>query len=391
MPPTEFTCIFCIEQKSEALPRWISAERSERICDECARESIAPLFHQAIEHEHAYPPRWGNQTLDYWTFQDLLEENDKRKWHTKVREYAVHTERRLYCRHRDERSGEFCGEYLGEKGEGTVGCSSCLGRTCKSCGVSRYEAPGDMDEHMCELELEEDPFADMKKGRDYQQCPGCKMKITQRDGCNHMICTCKAHFCFICGRKVEPRFSGHWQPGGCPRYGRVQDGPLFDPAGWHSAGEDEDEDADAVAFAAREIARRQRLMTRYESLIRFFNNQVIREQRQIDNAATRHNLPRDWLAHAQMRISLWKAVSTNMDIAYRVVDPSWDIDAEDPVGILSQFEDRHRTIMRESDEARGRRQPDDDVVQISNMNLEFEIYLEAAEETIQDLRELTDD
>jgi hypothetical protein len=39
------------------------------------------------------------------------------------------------------------------------------------------------------------------------------------DGCNHMRCVCRMHFCFICGKPVRDG-EGHWKKeGGCPRFG----------------------------------------------------------------------------------------------------------------------------------------------------------------------------
>ncbi|KAM0690115.1 hypothetical protein Q7P36_008882 [Cladosporium allicinum] len=54
-----------------------------------------------------------------------------------------------------------------------------------------------------------------------QICPNpkCKKLIGLKEGCNHVICgACTQNFCFICGNEARDH-SGHWAPGGCPRFG----------------------------------------------------------------------------------------------------------------------------------------------------------------------------
>lgn len=386
MRPTDFTCMLCDEEKREALPRWISEERSERICDECAGESIVPLFQEAMMHEHTYPPRWGREKLEYWTFQDLLDEDEKDEWGAKVREYETPVEKRLYCCHRDEQSGEVCEMFLGEKGEGAVVCPGCAGSTCRSCKATWHEYVGGLDEHMCETMHEEDPFEDMIKGKDYQQCPGCKKNIAQGDGCNHMICACRVNFCFICGQEVAANLSGHWRVGGCPRWGHdTGDIGSYDDPGFDSD-EEEDLDDHVGAALAAQLARRRRLEVRYAFLRDFFNQQDLGEARQIRNAANRRYLLPGWFVNAEARRDLFRAVSSNMVLALRVVAPHFNINQDEDVeGTLAEFEIRHRTIDSDYRAALRTNQEDEDEVQISNMQLEFEMYYEAAESTIQDL------
>jgi hypothetical protein len=76
------------------------------------------------------------------------------------------------------------------------------------------------------------------RGRDFQRCNGCKTSIVLRDGCNHMTCTkCGHNFCYICGKDATED-SGHWFPGGCPRWGQpgeqnaMFDGVVVDVWAW---------------------------------------------------------------------------------------------------------------------------------------------------------------
>ena len=110
-----------------------------------------------------------------------------------------------------------------------VRCSKCAWYTCLRCEetFSTRDVAGSQTSiiHECDAsrdkELEERAFAGLKRGRDWQFCPneGCKRRVQLKDGCNHVRCVCKTHFCFVCGGFVRDG-EGHWRrEGGCPRFG----------------------------------------------------------------------------------------------------------------------------------------------------------------------------
>lgn len=37
-----------------------------------------------------------------------------------------------------------------------------------------------------------------------KRCPRCTVVIEKKDGCQHMICLCGYHFCWNCGKKLDP-------------------------------------------------------------------------------------------------------------------------------------------------------------------------------------------
>jgi hypothetical protein len=81
-------------------------------------------------------------------------------------------------------------------------------------------------EHECDArrdgEIEERAFKGLVRGKEWQVCPNeeCKRRVELSDGCNHMRCVCRMHFCFICGKPVRDG-EGHWRKeGGCPRFGQ---------------------------------------------------------------------------------------------------------------------------------------------------------------------------
>ena len=53
-----------------------------------------------------------------------------------------------------------------------------------------------------------------------KQCPVCKNGVQKNQGCNHMTCiSCRAHFCYVCGRKLDAAHPyRHFKYGPCPLF-----------------------------------------------------------------------------------------------------------------------------------------------------------------------------
>ena len=53
-----------------------------------------------------------------------------------------------------------------------------------------------------------------------KQCPVCGNGVQKKEGCNHMTCLCRTHFCYVCGcvlSKFDPY--DHFRHGRCPLFG----------------------------------------------------------------------------------------------------------------------------------------------------------------------------
>jgi hypothetical protein len=120
-----------------------------------------------------------------------------------------------------------------------VKCEVCAWYTCLRCEESfstGFVAGGEAAiEHECDPqrdgEVEERAFRGLKRGREWQVCPNgkCKRRVELSDGCNHVRCVCREHFCSICGAPVRDG-EGHWRrEGGCPRFGQKgEDRAIYD-------------------------------------------------------------------------------------------------------------------------------------------------------------------
>jgi len=347
MTKTDFECVVCGEDKSEALPRWVGDDGS-RICDDCAEECVAPQFHDALQHEHHYPPMFGNVVLDLWTYWDLFDGDFLTAWSKKMEEYNVPSKSRVYCEQRGGVDGDVCGAFLGTKGPGYVCCSQCHCSTCKKCGASSRDIGGAKTHH-CQEVLKEDPLGNLWKGRDYQQCPGCKKDIVQGEGCNHMVCIppCATHFCFICGELVVARRSGHWQKRGCARFGVEGKNLIWDNDGEHSeAGSEEDETDEFQEFESADDEDEppdpdfeQRI--ELERLIGIFDH--ARDAEQHEDTRTRTMIAP--MIRRESRAAFYSYISFNLTLANQVRQVRVHLD--DIANILIEFRNRHQHIIRE--------------------------------------------
>lgn len=221
-----FFCVVCQDQVYSnqflvGLDHW---------CQDCIVEGIIPKFLDALVNELAYPPHVGEARLDVHDFLELLPPGFSAAWTLRMREYAVDPSHRLYCPHRVVRAEnvnvlDICNTFIPPSVEFAyphhdwtvpIGqCTNCHQRSCHRCRGAVFQ-----NSHTCTFGTPQDPFAELTQGRDYQVCPNtaCALRIQLRDGCNHITCPCRTHFCFVCGVRATAG-SGHWSYGmPCPRY-----------------------------------------------------------------------------------------------------------------------------------------------------------------------------
>jgi len=232
MPPSTTkvppTCTACLDP----LPGPHLLIDVHALCHACFRH----LFVLALSNESSYPASWAGRPLSATRYAHLLGPDLLAAYSAKATEYACPPQERVFCSRADPpRRPEPCGKFVGKwSGVGgavvCVKCEDCAWYTCLRCEETL--STGDVAgaeaaiEHECDPrrdgELEERAFRGLKKGKEWQICPNeqCKRRVELSDGCNHMRCVCRMHFCFICGNPVRDG-EGHWKKeGGCPRFGQ---------------------------------------------------------------------------------------------------------------------------------------------------------------------------
>jgi len=252
--PPPPTCTACTDSLSPPTPHLLID--SSPLCHSCFRH----LFTLAIESESSFPASWASHPLSADRYAHILGPALLSAYRAKEIEYACPAQERVFCSRTDPpRRPEACGKFVGRwretrtDGSFCVRCEKCAWYTCLRCeeNFSTGDVAGAQASisHECDpsrdKELEERAFAGLKRGKDWQFCPneGCKRRVQLKDGCNHVRCVCRTHFCFVCGAFVRDG-KGHWRrEGGCPRFGLRGDrraiydeGDVWDDNG--SVGED---------------------------------------------------------------------------------------------------------------------------------------------------------
>lgn len=225
--PTPPTCTACLDPIQG--PHLLIATHA--LCHPCFRH----LFTLALTDETSYPASWSGNPLSATRYAHILAPSLLAAYRAKEIEYACPVQERVFCSRTDpprrpEPYGQFVGQWREARVEACVKCERCAWYTCLRCEetFSTGDVAGSLVAilHSCDptrdLELEERAFRGLRRGREWQLCPNgnCKRRVELSDGCNHMRCICRTHFCFICGDFVKDG-QGHWRSeGGCPRFGQ---------------------------------------------------------------------------------------------------------------------------------------------------------------------------
>ena len=247
---TEYwTCSICFDDfPPSSKPCKIPLDGNEyhAACSDC----LYGQFLSAIENEINYPVKWQTQILHPRQFPNAFDHVLIRAYEVKEKEYKTPALQRVYCD---------CGTFVAPMVVATVLpswltlassklCPGCEARWCLRC-AQRCGGFGVPHECVPERRLGERRLAlgGLKKGRDFQVCPGegCGRMIELTEACNAITCQCGTNFCYVCGEPAEPG-SEHWMRDvdGCPRYGVEGSGrEMFDD----DFGQAEEEDIVAVA------------------------------------------------------------------------------------------------------------------------------------------------
>ncbi|KAH7156612.1 hypothetical protein EDB81DRAFT_928660 [Dactylonectria macrodidyma] len=175
-------CIICLEPGTIALPVCGCI-----FCLPCLRATIR----NGLRSEHNFPPR----CCDAMSEAGIRAANRPALVHLHrqlAAEVAAPAQGRLYCH-----SGE-CATYIPRENRGE--CPSCGLRTCERCrgpahGNGPCRAARNNNERGEELE---DVWATMQENGAVN-CPRCGRMVSLMDGCNHITCSCRAEFCYLCG------------------------------------------------------------------------------------------------------------------------------------------------------------------------------------------------
>jgi len=81
-----------------------------------------------------------------------------------------------------------CNRWCAPAPGGTAQCDDAQCKAFRALAAASAD-PGELDAAL----------VTWRAGTDAAQCPGCKVLIERKGGCEHMTCKCGTEFCYLCG------------------------------------------------------------------------------------------------------------------------------------------------------------------------------------------------
>lgn len=164
------------------------------------------MIKQAATDESKMPPRCCTLPIPGSTIKSLLDESEQESFLKAVVQFGTPWEDRIFC------PSSTCGQFIpprrrvDAKYPFGVTCRKCHTRACVMC--KRPAHPPGED---CPEDWELEAVLKMGEKSGWRRCYQCRNLVELSQGCTHMICRCKAQFCYICGAVWDAAI-------GCPNY-----------------------------------------------------------------------------------------------------------------------------------------------------------------------------
>lgn len=138
--------------------------------------------------ESVFPLRCCNRAMPHTSILPHLPPNLITFLHSKRVELSVPANFRVYC------PSSVCAAFLGssEEAKGEMVCHQCTMSVCVSC-KQKAHAGESCSDNVAILEVRA-----LARTNKWQTCPDCSAIVELLQGCYHMICRCRAQFCYLC-------------------------------------------------------------------------------------------------------------------------------------------------------------------------------------------------
>ncbi|KAG5638839.1 hypothetical protein H0H81_009610 [Sphagnurus paluster] len=157
-------------------------------CVDCVQDIVS----NATKDESSFPPRCCQKALSPEAFAPFLTRKIQAEYDSKRLEFSTPAPKRIFC------PTSTCSAFLGSsQGAGkTLTCTKCAVVVCTACKL--HEHPGET----CSENTFTAGVKKLAKEKRWQTCPDCHELVEKTVGCNHIVCRCKANFCYGCGKKM---------------------------------------------------------------------------------------------------------------------------------------------------------------------------------------------
>ncbi|CAL1375154.1 unnamed protein product [Linum trigynum] len=116
-------------------------------------------------------------------------------WEASLAESAIDDAHKLYCPYPD------CSALLINDGAG--GCRPGRWLFFRRCRVPWHSRMDCGKYQRSKAKREDKMVVELAKANQWKRCPGCRMYVSKQSGCSHIICRCRAEFCYICGARYS--------------------------------------------------------------------------------------------------------------------------------------------------------------------------------------------
>ncbi|KAF6809185.1 IBR finger domain-containing protein [Colletotrichum sojae] len=187
------------KEKIEESTKLSSCPCSHEYCTECLRS----LFTAAIADESLFPAKCCGKPISADDDDDdrhFLTPKLMSEFHAKEVEFS--TPNRTYC-HKPA-----CSTFVPKESikHDVTTCPKCNEKTCVMCkGASHGVAEDCKQDEATKLLLE------LAAKNHWQRCYSCGRVVELEQGCFHMLCRCRAEFCYLCGRKWKSCTCARWE------------------------------------------------------------------------------------------------------------------------------------------------------------------------------------
>jgi hypothetical protein len=187
-------CVVCAED-------FLSTHTVTLACEHTwCRDCMTAQFEEATRNEGAWPPKCCRQDIPLPQVAQLLVAGIRARFAAKSIEWA--TINRTYCHN------PACASFIPPSDiEDRRGlCQACTSETCTECKGAYHAQPPCPD-----IATENDRMLEaMAREEGIPRCPSCRSYVQITHGCNHMVCRCRAAFCYEC--------SETWKHCRCPTW-----------------------------------------------------------------------------------------------------------------------------------------------------------------------------
>ncbi|THV00879.1 hypothetical protein K435DRAFT_580592, partial [Dendrothele bispora CBS 962.96] len=183
-------CIVCSETVSSH--RYFTAPCGHCYCRNCLEDYVL----LSVKDESSFPPQCCGRAFPMGlerseSFSALI-----RNLKAKAYEFSVPPKNRIYC------PNPQCSIFLGslvtpwtDARPVPIACGSCGATACLRCKGAAHPGSG----CFFSPEMAEHQVRELAKEKKWQTCPRCNNLVERTAGCSHMVCRCKAEFCYGCG------------------------------------------------------------------------------------------------------------------------------------------------------------------------------------------------